>query len=84
MRLKNRKQLAKLMAIQGVSARSLARVAGWRSHSYMNRLLSGQASTLETDPALRIAHYLGVDVDLLFETRVAGDSGRAKNREYVA
>jgi transcriptional regulator with XRE-family HTH domain len=74
--LKDRKQLAKLMVIQGVSARQLALVAGWKSHSYMNRLLSGQVKTLSTDPALRIAHYLGVGVDDLFLVRVSDDAGQ--------
>lgn len=75
MLLKDRKQLAKLMVIQNVSARQLAEVAGWKSHSYMNRLLSGNARTLKTDPALRIAHYLGVGVDDLFLTRISGETG---------
>ena len=75
MLLKDRKQLAKLMVIQGVSARQLAKVAGWRSHSYMNRLLAGEVRTLATEPALRIAHYLGVGVDDLFLVRVSDDAG---------
>lgn len=75
--LKDRKQLAKLMVIQGVSARQMARVAGWKSHSYMNRLLAGDVKTLSTDPALRIAHYLGVGVDDLFLVRVSDDAGRS-------
>ena len=73
MLLKDRKQLAKLMVIQGVSARQLAKVAGWKSHSYMNRLLAGEVRTLSTDPALRIAHYLGVGVDDLFLVNVSND-----------
>lgn len=73
MLLKDRKQLAKLMVIQGVSARQLAKIAGWKSHSYMNRLLAGDVRTLSTDPALRIAHYLGVGVDDLFLVKVSND-----------
>jgi transcriptional regulator with XRE-family HTH domain len=57
----------------GVSQRELARAAGWRSHTYMRRLISGEAKTLNTDPALRIAHYLHLDVDDLFVTRVTTD-----------
>lgn len=71
MLLKDRKQLAKLMVIQGVSARQMARVAGWKSHSYMNRLLSGEVRTLSPEPALRIANCLGVGVDDLFIVRVS-------------
>lgn len=73
MRLHNRKGLLKLMAIQGVSARSLARAAGWRSHSYMNRLLAGEVTTLEVEPAVRIARHLGVGVDDLFMPRLSTD-----------
>lgn len=82
--LKNHKQLAKLMAIQGVSARRLAKAAGWKSHSYMNRLLAGEVKTCSTDPALRIAHYLGVGVDDLFLVGASTDSGRSVQRERPA
>lgn len=75
--LKDRQKLAKLMVIQGVSARQLAKEAGWKSHTYMQRLLRGEVKTLETDPALRIAAFLGVGVDDLFLTRVASDTGRS-------
>lgn len=70
MKLIDRKRLARLMLIQGVSQRELASAAGWKSHSYLGRLLKGEVSTLETDPALRIAHYLKVGVDDLFLARV--------------
>lgn len=66
----DRKRLARLMAIQDVSQRELARAAGWRSHSYLGLLLSGKKKTLRTDPALRIAHHLKVAVDDLFLVRV--------------
>lgn len=79
--LKDRKQLAKLMVIQGVSARQMARIAGWKSHSYMNRLLAGDVKTLSTDPALRIADHLGVGVDDLFLLRVSNDAGIPVQRE---
>ena len=46
MKLRDRKRLQRLMTVQDVSARQLARAAGWKSHSYMNRLLNGQAETL--------------------------------------
>ena len=75
MLLKDRRQLAKLMVIQGISARQMAKVAGWRSHSYMNRLLAGEVRTLATEPALRIAHHLGVGVDDLFLVRVSDGTG---------
>lgn len=76
MELIDRDKLARRMKQMGVSQRELARAAGWKSHSYMRRLLTGDANTLNTDPALRIAHYLHLDVDDVFVTRV--DSGRAQ------
>lgn len=71
MKLHNRKGLLKLMAIQDVSARKLAKAAGWRSHTYMQRLLRGEVDTLEVDPAVRIAVYLQVGVDDLFLARTS-------------
>ena len=62
------KVLCKLMAIEGVSQRELAAAAGWRSHSYLGRLLRGDARSLQQEPARRIAHRLGVPVDDLFRS----------------
>lgn len=80
MQLKDRKQLAKLMVIQGASQREVARAAGWRSHSYLGRLLRGQVNTLEPEHALRIANFFGVGVDDLFLTRVSGGTGQSAPR----
>ena len=71
MELIDRKRLAKLMLIQGVSQRELAKAAGWHSHSYLGRLLRGDVKTLEVEPAARIANALGVGVDDLFMVRVS-------------
>lgn len=70
MELRDRKKLQRLMIVQEVSNRRLAKIAGWKSHSYMNRLVSGQVKTLEPEPALRIAKFLGVGVEDLFLTKV--------------
>lgn len=50
MELIDRDKLARRMKQMGVSQRELARAAGWKSHSYMRRLLNGEARTLTTDP----------------------------------
>ncbi|WOO98219.1 helix-turn-helix domain-containing protein [Micrococcus terreus] len=76
MELHDRKKLQRLMIVQGVSARQLARAAGWKSHSYMNRLIKGEVKTLEPEPALRIANYLQVGVEDLFLTRVSSNPAR--------
>ncbi|MBM6622634.1 helix-turn-helix transcriptional regulator [Micrococcaceae bacterium RIT802] len=76
MELRDRKKLQRLMIVQDVSNRRLAMAAGWKSHSYMNRLVSGQVKTLEPEPALRIAKFLGVGVEDLFLTKVEDSAGR--------
>jgi transcriptional regulator with XRE-family HTH domain len=73
MQLKDRKLLARLMAIQGISCRQLAREAGWNSHTYLQRLLRGDVNTLKTDPAILIAHRLQVPTDVLFVTKVSAN-----------
>ena len=42
MELIDRELLAELMDEQDVSGRELARFAGWRSHTYLQRLLNGK------------------------------------------
>lgn len=70
MELKDREFLIELMEERGISQRTLAKKAGWASHTYLQRLLRGEVKTLNTDPALRIAHYLSIPVHRLFVTRV--------------
>ena len=59
----NRDKLAAMMHVQGVSGRQLATAAGYRSHAHVQRLLRGEAGAVGSDPARRIALYLGVEVD---------------------
>ncbi|QZT61295.1 helix-turn-helix domain-containing protein [Mycolicibacterium austroafricanum] len=75
MEIRDRKKLARLMIVQEETQRSLSAAAGWRSHSYLGRLLRGEAKTLDTDAALRIAHKLRVPVDDLFVVRVDSNPG---------
>lgn len=74
--LKDRKKLARLMIVQEVTHRDLATAAGYRAHSYVSRLVRGEVSSLGTDAALRIAHYLGVTVDDLFLPDESSNYGR--------
>lgn len=84
MEIRDLKMLKSLMIVQEVSNRKLARAAGWKSHSYMNRIISGAAHTLEPEPALRIAKFLGVDVGYLFVTKVSTDSTHIEQKKKVA
>lgn len=69
--LRDRKKLLSVMIVQDVSQRELAEAAGWKTHSYLGRLLRGEVNTLKPDAALRIAHKLGLPVNDLFLTRVS-------------
>ncbi|AXQ63907.1 Cro protein [Gordonia phage Horus] len=73
--LKDRKKLASIMIVQEISQRELARAAGWRSHSYMGRLLRGEAKSLDAEAAVRIAHRLGLPLEHLFLTVVSEKTG---------
>jgi transcriptional regulator with XRE-family HTH domain len=58
MQIKDRELLADLMKQQKRSGRDVAKAAGWKSHTYIQRLLRGEARTVEVEPACRIAVYL--------------------------
>lgn len=76
MRLSNPKRLARLMAIQDVGTRELARIAGYRSHSYLSRLLRGKEDGLRIEPAVRIAAYLDVNLYDIFTPQATSDTSR--------
>lgn len=76
MLLTDRKRLARLIEIQEVSKREVARAAGWTSHTYLLRLLSGKARTVTPDAGTRIATFLGVDSSDLFTPKVTNGAGQ--------
>lgn len=67
------RRIKKLMAIQDVSGRELAEQANWKSHTYLQRLLKGDAKNVEPEHAVRISYYLGVGVDDLFVPRTSSE-----------
>lgn len=82
MKVLDPKKIVKLMVIQEVTQRELAAVA-WgegSTHSYLGRILRGQIKSIQSDPALRIAAYLGVDPGDLFVTRVSTDTAQTAKR----
>jgi len=81
MELKDPTFLASVMEEQNKSARHLARIAGYKSHTYVQRLLRGEAKNLEAIPAARIAHDLGLPFNVLFRTRVSGDRARTDRKK---
>lgn len=75
MRVNDPKQIKKLMVIQGVNSRELAEAAGYRTHSYITRILRGEIKTVTPERAARIARFFGVGVDDLFVPRLSTDAG---------
>lgn len=76
MLVRDHKKLARLLVIQEISHRDLARALGWKSHSYIGRLVRGEVRTLDPEAALRIAKLLQTPVDDLFVIRVSSDAGQ--------
>lgn len=68
------KRIEKLIVIQEVSKRRVALAAGWSSHTYLQRLLSGKAKTVTPESAVRIAHFFGVGTDDLFVARTSSET----------
>lgn len=69
------RRLRRLMTRQGVTQRELAAHAGWRSHTYVGRLLRGDADTVTADAAGRIAARLDVPTDSLFDLPTSRGQG---------
>lgn len=78
MYLIDRKRLARTMKVQKVTARQLSQVAGWRSHTYLQRLLKGEVNTLRPEPAVRIAAFLGMDLSDLFMSKLSNVSAHSQ------
>lgn len=76
MQLKSLKRLKTLMEIHGMSGRDVAKAAGYKSHTYMTRILRGEYDTMSPEAALRLAAHFKVGVDDLFLVRVSTDSGQ--------
>jgi transcriptional regulator with XRE-family HTH domain len=73
MELKDRQLLRELLETNHISARQLAEDVGWKSHTFLQRLLRGEVKNLDPTKALLIAHRLNVPSHLLFVPRVSGD-----------
>ena len=80
MQVIDHKKIAKLMAIQEVSGREMSRIVGWKSHTYMQRILRGEIRSVDPDVAVMIAATLGVGVDDLFLPRVSTETAQVAQR----
>lgn len=59
------------MELKEMSQRDLAAALGWKSHSYLGRLIRGEVRTVDPDTAVKIAVILGIGVDDLFTARAS-------------
>lgn len=74
--IRDHKKLARLLVIQEISHRQLAMALGWRSHSYVGRIVRGEQRSIDPEAALRIAKILQTPVDDLFVIKVSSETGR--------
>lgn len=81
MKVKDADLIRRLMETKGFSARQLSKSMGWKSHSYMNRILAGETRSVTTDAAVKIAYLLQVPVDLLFVPQVSSDQRQIVERK---
>lgn len=84
MKVRDPQYIVKLMDIQEVSLRDLSRSAGWKSHTYLIRILRGEIKSVQPKPAARIARRLGVGIDDLFLTRLSSDTAQSSKRKSAA
>lgn len=84
MQVRDRKKLATLMAINDISQRELATIVGWKSHSYLGRILRGDIKSIDPDTAVKIAAVFGVGVDDLFLPRVSTASEQNAHQRGAA
>jgi plasmid maintenance system antidote protein VapI len=76
MQVKDPKKIRKLMVLEDVSARGLAKELGYASPTHFRRVLDGEIKTMTPDKAARLARRLGVGMDDLFVPRLSSDSGQ--------
>ena len=84
MKVKDPKHIERLLVIQNASRRQLAKAAGYRSHTYVQRILRGEIKTVTPERAARIARFLQVGVDDLFVARLSTDTRHNVQRKESA
>lgn len=84
MKVRDPIQISRLMVRKGVSARELSKAAGWKSHTYLLRILDGKIKSVQPVPARKIAEHLGVDQDRIFLTEVTSNAPQNAKRRSAA
>lgn len=85
MKIRNVQDLRSLIRAQS-TIRATARAAGWKSHTALVMILTGERSpTMTPARAVRIARHLNVTLDDLFVIESSNDHGRIdQDREPAA
>lgn len=73
--------LRRLMKRKGLSIRSMADYLGFKSHTYVARMLTGEVRSVTPEVAALIAHRLDVPQDVLFVSKVTGDGAQIAHKE---
>lgn len=76
MQVRDHRKLARLALIQDATHRQIAEAVGWKSHSYVGRIMRGEVRTVDPEAAVRICHYFGVAVDDFFMTKSSKNPAR--------
>ena len=76
MQVRDWRRLARLALIQQATHRQIAEAIGWKSHTYVGRILRGEVRTMDPESAVRLCHFFGVAVDDFFVTRSSRNPGR--------
>jgi transcriptional regulator with XRE-family HTH domain len=84
MHVRDLRKLKRLLVIHDVSARQLAVGAGYASHTSVNRLLAGTATSVPDDKAKAIARYLHVEVDDLFVPETSSVTRRSAKAQRAS
>lgn len=84
MEVRDLAMLESLKIVRKLSNRDMAKIAGYQSHTYMNKLMRGEKKTLNAEPALRLAKYFGVGVEYLFSTEMSTDPTQNKQKSKAA
>lgn len=69
--------LGRTIKVKKHSLRGFADKMGWKSHTYLQRLIRGEVRSVTPETAALMCHYLEVPLDLLFETKVSTNSGQS-------
>lgn len=71
MLVKDGEVLGAMIKAKKFTRRGFADKLGWKSHTYLQRLIRGEVRSVTPDTAALISHFLDLDIDVLFDTKVS-------------